>query len=75
MEERVADLTMSLQEEEEKSKSLNKLRNKYESIIADLEERLRREQQVRCPNLLARSHEMFLSWPCEHHSRCYAFTW
>ena len=42
----MADITMNLQEEEEKSKGLGKLKNKYEAIISDLEERLRKEQQV-----------------------------
>ncbi len=36
----------NLGDEEEKVKQLSKLKNKYEAIIADLEERLKREQQV-----------------------------
>lgn len=36
-----------LVEEEEKAKQLGKLKNKYEAIIADLEDRLRKEQQVK----------------------------
>ena len=46
MEERLNEVTSSLTEEEEKVKQLSKLKNKYEAIIADLEERLKREQQV-----------------------------
>ena len=40
------EITSSLGDEEEKVKQLSKLKNKYEAIIADLEERLKREQQV-----------------------------
>lgn len=36
-EERLSEVTDQLTEEEEKSKSLNKLKNKQEAIIADLE--------------------------------------
>ena len=46
MEERLAEAQLNMAEEEEKSKQLGKLKNKYEAIIADLEERLRKEQQV-----------------------------
>lgn len=45
-EERLAEANLNIVEEEEKSKQLGKLKNKYEAIIADLEERLRKEQQV-----------------------------
>ena len=37
----------NLGDEEEKVKQLSKLKSKYEAIIADLEERLKREQQLR----------------------------
>lgn len=37
MEERMADLSSNLAEEEEKSKNLTKLKNKHESMISDLE--------------------------------------
>ena len=47
IEERLNDLTSNLGDEEEKVKQLNKLKHKYESIIAELEERLKREQQLR----------------------------
>lgn len=46
LEERLTEVSASLVEEEEKCKQLGKLKNKYESIIADLEDRLRKEQQV-----------------------------
>lgn len=35
-----------LVEEEEKSKQMTKLKNKYEQMIKELEEKLRKEQQV-----------------------------
>lgn len=47
LEERLSEANAQIVEEEEKSKQLGKLKNKYEAIIADLEERLRKEQQVR----------------------------
>lgn len=37
MEERIADFSTSLAEEEEKSKNLTKLKNKHESMISELE--------------------------------------
>lgn len=37
MEERIADFSSNLAEEEEKSKNLTKLKNKHESMISDLE--------------------------------------
>lgn len=37
LEERLAEVTDQLTEEEEKTKSLNKLKNKQEAVIADLE--------------------------------------
>ena len=46
LEERLAEVSSSLVEEEEKGKQLGKLKNKYESIISDLEDRLRKETQV-----------------------------
>lgn len=36
-EERLSEVTDQLTEEEEKTKSLNKLKNKQEAVIADLE--------------------------------------
>ena len=48
LEERLSEANSQIVEEEEKSKQLGKLKNKYEAIIADLEERLRKEQQVWC---------------------------
>ena len=52
LEERLNEVTSHLSDEEEKVKQLSKLKNKYEAIIADLEERLKREQQVRASSLL-----------------------
>ena len=46
LEERLSEVSSSLVEEEEKGKQLGKLKNKYESIISDLEDRLRKETQV-----------------------------
>jgi len=37
LEERVADYSSNLAEEEEKSKNLTKLKNKHESMISELE--------------------------------------
>lgn len=37
LEERLSEITDQCTEEEEKSKSLNKLKNKQEAMIADLE--------------------------------------
>lgn len=37
MEERISEFTSNLSEEEEKSRSLQKLKNKHEAIITDLE--------------------------------------
>lgn len=46
LEERLNGIMSNLGSEEEKVKSLSKQKNKYESIIADLQERLKAEQQV-----------------------------
>lgn len=37
LEERIADFSSNLAEEEEKSKNLTKLKNKHESMISELE--------------------------------------
>lgn len=42
MEERISEFTTNLAEEEEKSKSLQKLKNKHEAMITDLEGECRR---------------------------------
>ena len=47
MDERISEFTTNLAEEEEKSKSLQKLKNKHEAMITDLEDRLRREEKQR----------------------------
>lgn len=39
MEDRISEFTTNLTEEEEKSKSLAKLKNKHEAMITDLEGR------------------------------------
>lgn len=39
LEDRISDFTSNMAEEEEKVKSLSKLRNKYEAVIADMEGR------------------------------------
>lgn len=41
MEERLSEFTCHMAEEEEKVKSLSKLRNKYEAVMADMEGVLR----------------------------------
>ena len=70
LEERLQEVGSNLVEEEEKVKSLGKLKNKYEAIIADLEAMLKREQQVRkylfkklvwIPNLTPRHYSSALS--------------
>lgn len=47
LEERVSDLTTNLAEEEEKAKNLSKLKNKHESMISELEVRLKKEEKCR----------------------------
>ncbi|TRY92871.1 hypothetical protein DNTS_029149 [Danionella cerebrum] len=47
LEERIADFSSNLAEEEEKSKNLTKLKNKHESMISDLEVRLKKEEKTR----------------------------
>uniref|UniRef100_A0A7N6A413 Myosin, heavy chain 11a, smooth muscle n=1 Tax=Anabas testudineus TaxID=64144 RepID=A0A7N6A413_ANATE len=47
MEERIADFSANLAEEEEKSKNLTKLKNKHESMISELEVRLKKEEKSR----------------------------
>lgn len=46
LEDRVSELTSLLGDEEERAKQLSKTKNKYEAIIAELEERLKKEQEV-----------------------------
>jgi len=46
LEERLNEMVSQLGDEEEKAKQLNKIKTKYEAIIADLEERLKKEQEV-----------------------------
>uniref|UniRef100_A0A8C2SH05 Myosin motor domain-containing protein n=1 Tax=Capra hircus TaxID=9925 RepID=A0A8C2SH05_CAPHI len=47
LEERLSEFSSQAAEEEEKVKSLNKLRLKYEATIADMEDRLRKEEKSR----------------------------
>uniref|UniRef100_A0A8C2BH63 Myosin, heavy chain 11a, smooth muscle n=1 Tax=Cyprinus carpio TaxID=7962 RepID=A0A8C2BH63_CYPCA len=47
LEERIADYSSNLAEEEEKSKNLTKLKNKHESMISELEVRLKKEEKTR----------------------------
>jgi Myosin tail len=46
LEENVVELKAQLGDEEERAKTLGKLKNKYEAIIAELEEKLRKEQEA-----------------------------
>lgn len=46
LEERLNEMVSHLGDEEEKAKQLTKIKTKYEAIIADLEERLKKEQEV-----------------------------
>jgi len=46
LEERLNEMVSQLGDEEEKAKQLNRVKTKYEAIIADLEERLKKEQEV-----------------------------
>ena len=46
VDDRLTETLALLTEEEDKTKQVTKQKNKLESIIADLEERLRREQEV-----------------------------
>lgn len=47
LEEKLLEVSQNLSEEEEKSKHLLKLKTRHEATIADIDEKLRREQQVR----------------------------
>jgi myosin protein heavy chain len=46
LEDHVVELKAQLGDEEERAKTLSKLKNKYEAIIAELEEKLRKETEV-----------------------------
>lgn len=45
LEERMADMSSNLAEEEEKSKNLTKLKTKHESMISELEGQFRNTEQ------------------------------
>jgi len=60
LEERLNEMVSQLGDEEEKAKQLNKIKTKYEAIIADLEERLKREQEVSNCRRVHRSDLIFL---------------
>uniref|UniRef100_A0A8C9TFI1 Myosin heavy chain 10 n=1 Tax=Scleropages formosus TaxID=113540 RepID=A0A8C9TFI1_SCLFO len=47
LDDRVAEITTQLAEEEEKAKNLGKIKNKQEVMIVDLEERLKKEEKTR----------------------------
>lgn len=53
MEERISEFTTNLAEEEEKSKSLQKLKNKHEAMITDLEGKKRTRLNSRALSLLS----------------------
>jgi len=57
LEERLNEMVSHLGDEEEKAKQLTKIKTKYEAIIADLEERLKKEQEVN--NLYDPLHNWF----------------
>jgi len=57
LEERLNEMVSHLGDEEEKAKQLTKIKTKYEAIIADLEERLKKEQEV---------NSSFISWFIMH---------
>ncbi len=46
LEERLSEFTTNLAEEEEKSKSLQKLKNKHETMITDLEGKLFQDLEI-----------------------------
>ena len=46
LEERLNEALSQLGNEEERAKQLAKMKSKYEAIIAELEERLKKEQEV-----------------------------
>jgi CHASE3 domain sensor protein len=46
LEERVTEISTHLVTEEDKAKHLTKAKNRYEAMIKDLEERLKKEQAV-----------------------------
>jgi len=46
LDDRVAELSSHLAEEEERTKVAAKQKSKLEALVADLEERLRKEQEV-----------------------------
>uniref|UniRef100_A0A8C7GCG0 Myosin, heavy chain 10, non-muscle n=1 Tax=Oncorhynchus kisutch TaxID=8019 RepID=A0A8C7GCG0_ONCKI len=47
LDDRVAEMTSQLTEEEEKAKNLGKVKNKQEVMMVDLEERLKKEEKTR----------------------------
>lgn len=47
LEEKLAETLTSLQDEEDKSKGLGKMKAKHEASITDLEDRLRNEERAR----------------------------
>jgi ElaB/YqjD/DUF883 family membrane-anchored ribosome-binding protein len=64
LEERLNEMVSQLGDEEEKAKQLAKIKSKYEAIIADLEERLKKEQEVIGFIVLKRSTYVFFCFFC-----------
>ena len=61
IEDRMQEIESKLNEEEEKSKSLGKQKNKHESNIRDLQDSLKKEEKMRqvceyCYNNLKKQH-------------------
>lgn len=55
IEERNADLLTKIASEEDKGRHIDRIKNKYETQSADLEEQLHKERQVMAYSLLTRS--------------------
>ena len=61
LEDKVTELTSLLGDEEERAKQLAKTKNKYESIIAALEEQLKKEQEVQTLSLANVAKQLLFS--------------
>lgn len=60
LEERLNEMVGQLGSEEERSKQLAKIKSKYEAIIAELEERLKKEQEVSAILTTCLNHWLYL---------------
>jgi myosin protein heavy chain len=67
-EERLLEVSQSASEEEEKAKHLSKLKLKHEATIADLEERLKKEQQVSYISIITRERKLTYALFCNCYS-------